>query len=161
MSDYVSYDSIRFRNELLTPQVLNLYRQGNLNLQSIQGTIDPMLEIYKDTYSYLEYDSLSERAKKLLYNTLHGKGDKCNCEMDNPSQLLPPNVGKINKSTPIGNNNQISFPPYSVPSAGYYDGLTTYGPMVSKDITNYQNCQNNSCQQFQPRDTGINYSSSY
>src|SRR6266576_2431105 len=65
-SDYVSMASIQLKNQLLTPHVLDLYRNDDLTLSNIQGTVAPQIEIYRNTYNYIQFPNISEAAKKLI-----------------------------------------------------------------------------------------------
>ena len=66
MSDYVSMRSITLKNEIMTPTVLSEYRSGNLSYKTMQDTSSPLQEIYKNTYQYLTFPTISPEAKSLL-----------------------------------------------------------------------------------------------
>jgi len=112
MCDYVSMRSIQLKNAILTPKVLDLYRSGDLNLSSIQGTVDPLVEVYRDTYNYIQFPNLSEQAQKLV---------------------MPDNPVKSNLQPRI-HSAQVTPPVRSVD--GQFNGPLTYGPMESKDLSN-------------------------
>lgn len=114
-NDYVSMRSIQLKNNILTPRVLDLYRNDNLNLSTIQGTIDPLTEIYRDTYRYIEYPELSEPAKHLIMKT------------NNIATGIP-----VDKQ-PYIHSSQTTIQPRSVD--GQFNGPLTYGPMTSPLLT--------------------------
>jgi hypothetical protein len=66
MSDYVSMRSINLKNTLMTPQVLQAYRSGNLDYNTLQTEDSPLQEIYSKTYQYINYPELSDEAKNLI-----------------------------------------------------------------------------------------------
>lgn len=66
MSDYVSMRSIKLKNEILLPQVLQAYRSGNLDFNSVQTTISPLQDIYTKSYNYIDYPELSDESKNLI-----------------------------------------------------------------------------------------------
>jgi hypothetical protein len=113
MSDYVSYASITLKNKILTPDVLNAYRNGDLDLSSIQGTIDPLVQIYKDTYKYIDYPELSPQVKELVKKST----------VQTVSTGIPPN------KNPDLYSVQTTYPDKSV--QGYLNGPATYGPLTS------------------------------
>lgn len=55
MSDYVSMKSIKIKNYMMSEKMLEQYRNGNLDLSSMQNIDSPLKEIYKNTYNYLGY----------------------------------------------------------------------------------------------------------
>ena len=111
MADYVTMRSIQLKNKILTPRVLDLYRSGDLNLSSIQGTIDPLVEVYRDTYNYIQFPELSEPAKNLVM------------QANNVATGLQPDI------QPYTHSAQVTPPVRSV--NGQFNGPLTYGPMTS------------------------------
>ena len=66
MSDYVSIRSIKLKNELMMPKVLQAYRDGELTLQDLQTETSPLKELYKKSYDYLFFPDLSEDDRNLI-----------------------------------------------------------------------------------------------
>ena len=66
MSEYVSMRSIQLKNTLMTPQVLQAYRSGNLDYSTFLTETSPLQEIYSKTYQYINYPELSDEAKNLI-----------------------------------------------------------------------------------------------
>jgi hypothetical protein len=118
MSDYVSYGSIALKNKIMTPQVLDMYRNDTLNLSSIQGTIDPLIQIYKDTYKYIDYPDLSPPVQELIKK----------------ADYMQLNSGIPSNNNPYIYSNQIKYPDKSVD--GDIIGPATYGPMTSANLNN-------------------------
>jgi hypothetical protein len=56
MSDYVSMKTMKLKNEIMRPQVLDKIRQGNLTLKDVQSEQSPLKVIYLNTYNYLYSD---------------------------------------------------------------------------------------------------------
>ena len=129
MSDYASVRSIMIKNKILTPQVLDMYRAGNLNYSNIAGVINPLEEIYTATYEYIDFPELSAPAKKLVQKALQ-----------TPTQIafsLPPD------RQPNVSHNQVTPEVHSVP--GTLNGLpATYGPMFSPRLSDPKFNENNS-----------------
>ena len=64
MSDYVSMRSIKLKNELMTPAVLQSYRSGNLD--TLRDNSSPLQDLYAKTYQYLNYPELSDEDRNLI-----------------------------------------------------------------------------------------------
>ena len=70
MSEYVSMRSIQLKNQLMTPQVLQAYRSGTLNYDTVQQISSPLQEIYTNTYNYSMFPpELSDQALRLVQVT--------------------------------------------------------------------------------------------
>lgn len=104
MSDFASMRSIQLRNQILTPQVLQLYRSGNLDFSNIQGTSSPLNEIYQDTYRYIDYPNLTPEAYVLLEQALAN----------------PPNMSPAPLAPPISAPSSLSPSPITAPSPFVY-----------------------------------------
>lgn len=66
MSEYVTMRSIKLKNTIMEPQVLQAYRSGNLEYKDLQTEVSPLQEIYSKTYHYLDYPDLSDEAKSII-----------------------------------------------------------------------------------------------
>ena len=55
MSDYATFQQIRLKNKILEEPILQAYRDGNFNMQTIQNSNSVLSQIYKQTYDYLSY----------------------------------------------------------------------------------------------------------
>jgi hypothetical protein len=55
MSDYATFQQIRLKNKILEEPMLQAYREGNFNMQTLQNVNSPLSQIYKQTYNYLSY----------------------------------------------------------------------------------------------------------
>ena len=58
-SDYVSFREIQIRNEMQMPEVLRAMREHSFDVQFLQNEQNPLANLYKNTYKYLEYPSYS------------------------------------------------------------------------------------------------------
>ena len=58
-SDYVSFREIQIRNEMQTPEVLRAMRNNSFDVQMLQNEQNPLANLYRDTYKYLEYPGYS------------------------------------------------------------------------------------------------------
>lgn len=58
-SDYVSFREIQIRNEMQMPEVLRAMREHNFDVQFLQNEQNPLANLYRNTYKYLEYPSYS------------------------------------------------------------------------------------------------------
>jgi hypothetical protein len=129
MADYVSVRSIMLKNKILTPQVLDLYRSGDLNFSNIAGTIDPLEEVYTATYSYIDFPELSTPAKNLVQKALR-----------TPREIA---LGLPIPLQPNLSHNSVTPEVRSVP--GTLNGLpATYGPMYSPRLSQCNYNENNS-----------------
>lgn len=66
MSEYVSMRSIKLKNEIMLPQVLQAYRSGNLDYNTMQNTVSPLQEIYTKSYNYIDYPELSDESRNII-----------------------------------------------------------------------------------------------
>lgn len=66
MSEYVSMRSIKLKNTIMRPDIIEKYRSGNFDYNALQDVSSPLREIYTNTYNYIDYPELSEDAKNLI-----------------------------------------------------------------------------------------------
>ena len=100
------------------PQVLDMYRNDTLNLSNIQNTINPLIQIYKDSYKYIDYPILSEPAQELIKK----------------SDYIQLNSGIPQNNNPYIYSNQVKYPNKSID--GVIIGDSTYGPLTSPNLNN-------------------------
>lgn len=66
-ADYATFRQIQIRNEIQMPEVLRVVRTRKLTMQDLQDVDNPLNQVYKNTYKYLEYPSyVSPEERKLI-----------------------------------------------------------------------------------------------
>lgn len=66
MSEYATYEMIKIKSKILEKPVLEAYRAGNLDLQNVQGRLNPLVQVYKQTYQYLMYPEIQQIPSQLV-----------------------------------------------------------------------------------------------
>ena len=55
MSDFITMKTIKDKNDLFTPKVIEDYKTGNLSLKTMQNTNNVFDLIYQNNYKFLNY----------------------------------------------------------------------------------------------------------
>ena len=101
-SDYVSFREIQIRNEMQTPEVLRAMRNNSFDVQTLQNEENPLANLYKNTYKYLEYPSYSDvKEREIVRQSINDGKERPKLNILKKSELA--NKPTSSSTTPITN----------------------------------------------------------
>jgi hypothetical protein len=92
-SDYVSFREIQIRNEMQTPEVLRAMRNNSFDVQMLQNEQNPLGNLYRNTYKYLEYPGYSNfQERDLVRKSINDGKDVSKKIIQNMIKPYAPNI---------------------------------------------------------------------
>jgi hypothetical protein len=91
--DYVSFREIQLQNQIQTPEVIKMVRNGTISLQNLQRYESPLENLYRNTYKYLEYPQFISDGEREVIRQSQQLNQKYMKEViQNIPRSYPPNI---------------------------------------------------------------------